>query len=74
MNNIGIQLKWAAIITAFACLWAAMEKALGYHDDFSNIIVTAFFITLFSPFYGRLLLSIKRNHWVKMPFGNLKTH
>ena len=43
MNKIGIQLKWAAIITAFTCLWAAMEKALGYHEDFSNIIGTAFF-------------------------------
>lgn len=50
MNNIGIQLKWAAIITAFACLWAAMEKALGYHDDFSNIIVTAFFYYIILTF------------------------
>jgi len=43
MNKIGIELKWAAIITTFACVWAAMEKSLGYHKDFSNIIVTAFF-------------------------------
>lgn len=43
MNKIGIELKWAAIITTFTCVWAAMEKALGYHTDFSNIIVTAFF-------------------------------
>ncbi len=43
MNKIGIELKWAAIITTFTCVWAAMEKSLGYHKDFSNIIVTAFF-------------------------------
>ena len=42
MNKIGIELKWAAIITAFTCLWAAFENALGYHKDFSNIIATAF--------------------------------
>jgi len=42
MGNIGIQLKWAAIITLFACVWAAIEKALGYHEDFSNIMFTAF--------------------------------
>lgn len=42
MNNIGIQLKWAAIITAFSCIWAAIEKALGYHNDFSNILAIAF--------------------------------
>lgn len=43
MNKIGIELKWAAIITTFTCVWAAMEKSLGYHKDFSNIIVMAFF-------------------------------
>ncbi|UUV21159.1 DUF4199 domain-containing protein [Flavobacterium sp. CBA20B-1] len=42
MNKIGIELKWAALITAFTCGWAALESALGYHKDFSNIIVTAF--------------------------------
>jgi len=42
MNKIGIELKWAAFITAFSCMWAALESALGYHQDFSNIIVTAF--------------------------------
>ncbi len=42
MNKIGIELKWAAIITAFSCLWAALENALGYHKDFSNIIGIAF--------------------------------
>lgn len=43
MNKIGIELKWAALITTFSCVWAAFENALGYHKDFSNIIVTAFF-------------------------------
>lgn len=42
MNKIGIELKWAAIITAFSCLWAALENALGYHKDFSNILITSF--------------------------------
>lgn len=42
MNKIGIELKWAAFITAFACLWAALENALGYHKDFSNILITSF--------------------------------
>ncbi|HUH25809.1 MAG TPA: DUF4199 family protein, partial [Flavobacterium sp.] len=42
MEKIGIELKWAAIITIFSCLWAALEKALGYHEDFSNILVVAF--------------------------------
>lgn len=42
MSNIGIELKWAAFITAFACVWAAIENTLGYHKDFSNIMVTAF--------------------------------
>src|SRR5690554_2281140 len=42
MGKIGIELKWAAIITLYGCVWAAMEKALGYHEDFSNIMVTAF--------------------------------
>ncbi len=42
MNKIGIELKWAGIITAFTCLWAALEQALGYHKDFSNILITAF--------------------------------
>lgn len=42
MNKIGIELKWAAFITAFTCLWAALEHALGYHKDFSNIIGIAF--------------------------------
>lgn len=42
MSKIGIELKWAAVITAFACSWAALESALGYHKDFSNIIATAF--------------------------------
>lgn len=42
MNKIGIELKWAALITTFTCLWAALENALGYHKDFSNIIATAF--------------------------------
>ncbi|WKW45661.1 DUF4199 domain-containing protein [Myroides sp. JBRI-B21084] len=42
MSKIGIELKWSAVITAFACSWAALENALGYHKDFSNIIVTAF--------------------------------
>lgn len=42
MNKIGIELKWAGIITAFTCFWAALEQALGYHKDFSNILITAF--------------------------------
>lgn len=42
MNKIGIELKWAAFITAFTCLWAALEHALGYHKDFSNILITSF--------------------------------
>lgn len=42
MNRIGIELKWAAFITAFTCLWAALEHALGYHKDFSNILITSF--------------------------------
>ncbi len=42
MSKIGIELKWAAFITAFSCIWAALESALGYHKDFSNIMVTAF--------------------------------
>lgn len=42
MNKIGIELKWAAIITAFSCVWAALENALGYHEDFSNILTTSF--------------------------------
>ena len=42
MNKIGIELKWAAFITAFTCLWAALEHTLGYHKDFSNILITAF--------------------------------
>src|SRR5690606_4189748 len=39
MNKIGIELKWAGIITAFTCLWAALEHTLGYHKDFSNILI-----------------------------------
>ena len=42
MNKIGIELKWAAFITSYTCLWAALEKALGYHKDFSNVMVMAF--------------------------------
>lgn len=42
MEKIGIELKWAAFITIFSCLWAALEKALGYHEDFSNILVITF--------------------------------
>lgn len=42
MDKIGIELKWAAIITVYSCLWAALEKTLGFHEDFSNIIITAF--------------------------------
>lgn len=42
MNKIGVELKWAAFITAFTCLWAALEHALGYHKDFSNILITSF--------------------------------
>lgn len=50
MGSIGIQLKWAAIITLFACVWAAIEKALGYHEDFSNIMFTAFFYFVLMTF------------------------
>jgi len=42
MNKIGIELKWAGIITAFTCLWAVLEQALGHHKDFGNILITAF--------------------------------
>ena len=50
MNKIGIELKWAALITTFTCLWAAFENALGYHDDFSNILVTGFFYYIILTF------------------------
>lgn len=50
MSKIGIELKWAALITAFSCIWAAFEHALGYHKDFSNIIVTAFFYYIILTF------------------------
>lgn len=50
MNKIGIELKWAAIITTFSCVWAAFENQLGYHKDFSNIIVTAFFYYIILTF------------------------
>lgn len=41
MNKLGIELKWAAIISLFYCLWAFIEKSTGNHKDFSNIIVFA---------------------------------
>ena len=50
MGKIGIELKWAAIITLYACVWAAMEKALGYHEDFSNIMFIAFFYYIILTF------------------------
>lgn len=39
MKKIGIEIKWAAIITTFYCVWAYIEKATGNHIDFSNIII-----------------------------------
>lgn len=39
MRRIGIEIKWAAIFTAFYCLWAFIEKSTGNHTDFSNIII-----------------------------------
>lgn len=39
MKRIGIEIKWAAIITTFYCIWAYIEKATGNHKDFSNIII-----------------------------------
>jgi len=39
MKKIGIEIKWAAIITTFYCIWAYIEKATGNHYDFSNIII-----------------------------------
>jgi len=42
MNNLGIELKWAAIFTAAYCVWNFIEKATGNHVDFSNIIISGF--------------------------------
>jgi len=39
MKKIGIEIKWAAIITTFYCIWAYIEKTTGNHKDFSNIII-----------------------------------
>lgn len=50
MNKIGIELKWAAIITTFTCLWASLEKSLGYHKDFSNILMMAFLFYILLTF------------------------
>lgn len=39
MKKIGIEIKWAAIITTFYCIWAYIEKSTGNHTNFSNIIL-----------------------------------
>jgi len=39
MKKIGIEIKWAAIITTFYCIWAYIENATGNHEGFSNIII-----------------------------------
>nr|WP_317633026.1 DUF4199 domain-containing protein [uncultured Flavobacterium sp.] len=46
MNKIGIEIKWAAIITTYYCIWAYFENATGNHKDFSNIIVLGFVFIL----------------------------
>jgi len=39
MKKIGIEIKWAAIITTFYCIWAYIEKSTGNHETFNNIII-----------------------------------
>lgn len=73
MSNIGIELKWAAIITAFACLWAALESALGYHKDFSNIMVTAFIYYIILTFLWAFAFIDKKKSLGKNAAWEFKT-
>lgn len=40
MEKFGIEIKWAAIITLALCAWGLIEKKMGWHHDFSNIIIS----------------------------------
>ena len=40
MEKFGIEIKWAAIITLSTCIWGLIEKQLGWHKDFSMILLS----------------------------------
>ena len=40
MEKFGIEIKRAAIITLALCAWGLIEKKMGLHSDFSNIIIS----------------------------------
>lgn len=40
MEKFGIEIKWAAIITLSMCIWGFIEKQLGWHQEFSMILVS----------------------------------
>ncbi|SEH65703.1 Protein of unknown function [Paenimyroides aquimaris] len=61
MNKIGIELKWAGIITAFTCLWAALKQALGYHKDFSNILIPAIYYVILTFLWAIAFVDKKKS-------------
>lgn len=64
MNKLGIELKWAAIISVFYCIWAFIEKSTGNHQDFNNIIILALlFILLTSIITLGAFLDKKKNFY-----------
>src|SRR5690606_8774150 len=66
MEKFGIEIKWAAIITLFLCVWDFVENRLGWHKDFSMIIVATllqyvfFIVLLFLAFLDK-----KNNYYNK---------
>lgn len=68
MEKLGIELKWAAIISSFMILWAFIEKSLGWHEHFNNMLLSwGLFYLLFLVFYTLAFLNKKKkifkNSW-----------
>lgn len=55
MEKIGIELKWAALISFATCVWGYIERQLGFHEDFSTILISIlvyFLITIVGLFFA----------------------